>query len=534
MKRKLLSLLLAAGMVLGLASCGAPAKQSEGSGAGGGAQAESSAQAGGESSGGAEASAKTWDSVYELDFYYPVYFYMPSKEGIAAVEAELNKITSEKVGVTVKLHPIDYFQFSDQINLALSGGEKVDLFMPLTGLTTYVSKGQITPITQYTAELKETMDLMGEEFLRASYIGKELYAIPRYGANTMVWYYVYRKDIADEVGFDKSTVKNVKDLEELLTKVHEKHPELYPLVPTNAGDQMLVRSSDSGELGFRVDYLGDNADGCTGCIIDDGATVENFYATDAFKTITKLAYDWNQKGLLMPGTSTSPDIATDLISSGKGFSTLIGYGYPGSDEQFSSGNYGTWPMTFTTVGEDIMESACFNVEWSVGYTSKDPAAACRFLNLLYTDVDVLNLIIYGIKDVDYTLNGDPTLMTSIGYPEGLDATTVPYTARITCGLMGNQFIMYGFGGEIEKFGMDLIQNAYRSSALGFLFDSASVKNQVTAVTNVIQKYYKGLVCGEMDPETTIPKFVADLEAAGINDIIAEKQKQLDAWRAEQK
>ncbi len=525
MKKRIVAAMLTAAMVIGMTACGS-----------GGDQAASSGSK--ESTAGTEKAetqeAASWDGVYDLDFYYPVYFYMPSEEGIADVEEALNAITADKVGVNVKLHPIDYFAYSDQMNLVLSSGEKVDLFMPLTGLSSYVSKGQILPITDYSAELKETMDLMGEDFLKSSYIGDDLYAIPRYGANTMVWYFVYRNDIAEEVGFDKESVKDVDDLEELLTKVHEAHPEIYPLVPTNAGDQMLIRATDDGEFGYAVDYLGDSEDGCTGCIVNDEETVENFYATDAFKQMVQRAYDWNKKGLLMPETSVSPDIAQDLIASGKGFGTLIGYGYPGSDKQFNSGTYGTYPMSFVTVGQDIMQSSCFNVEWGVGYTSEDAAAACRFLNLLYTDTDVLNLIIYGIKDVDYTLNGDPTQMASLGFPEGYDITTVPYTARITCGLMGNQFIMYGFGGEIEEFGMNLIENSTRSSALGFLFDSSNVKTQVTAVQNVISQYYKGLVCGELNPDETIPKFVSELEAAGINDIIAEKQAQLDAWRANQK
>lgn len=33
----------------------------------------------------------------------------------------------------------------------------------------------------------------------------------------------------------------------------------------------------------------------------------------------------------------------------------------------------------------------------------------------------------------------------------------------------------------------------------------------------------------LDPETTIPKFLDELKAAGADTIIAEKQRQLDDW-----
>ena len=56
---------------------------------------------------------------------------------------------------------------------------------------------------------------------------------------------------------------------------------------------------------------------------------------------------------------------------------------------------------------------------------------------------------------------------------------------------------------------------------------------MTACANVVAQYYTPLMYGEVDIESTLPKFQADLKNAGIDEIIAEKQAQLDAWLAEQ-
>ena len=64
--------------------------------------------------------------------------------------------------------------------------------------------------------------------------------------------------------------------------------------------------------------------------------------------------------------------------------------------------------------------------------------------------------------------------------------------------------------------------------------SCFLKNVITACTNVVNKYHKALVCGALDPETTLPQFNSELKDAGIDAIIEEKQAQLDAWLAEQK
>ena len=62
----------------------------------------------------------------------------------------------------------------------------------------------------------------------------------------------------------------------------------------------------------------------------------------------------------------------------------------------------------------------------------------------------------------------------------------------------------------------------------------SVKTQFTAVQNVISTYRNSLECGAVDPDVMLPEFLKALEDAGINDIIAANQKDLDAWIAENK
>ena len=51
--------------------------------------------------------------------------------------------------------------------------------------------------------------------------------------------------------------------------------------------------------------------------------------------------------------------------------------------------------------------------------------------------------------------------------------------------------------------------------------------------NVISQDVPGLLCGEPDPDKYIPILLADMEAAGINDIVADAQIRIDAWVAEQ-
>lgn len=113
---------------------------------------------------------------------------------------------------------------------------------------------------------------------------------------------------------------------------------------------------------------------------------------------------------------------------------------------------------------------------------------------------------------DNTNNGWPSLGTSYNFPNGSGCKVWYYQPD-------NLYELYA---ESNK-------KAVASLALGFTFDSVPVANQVTACNNVIAQYYLPLINGEVDIDEVLPVFQQALRDAGINDIIAEKQAQLDAW-----
>ena len=159
---------------------------------------------------------------------------------------------------------------------------------------------------------------------------------------------------------------------------------------------------------------------------------------------------------------------------------------------------------------------------------KGSEAALKFLNLTFTDPDVINLLIYGIKDRDYVLDAEGFM----SYPEGQDASSVPYTAQLSCGTLGNFFLMHPMAGTSKEsliWEEEQNQLAKKSPAMGFTFDSSQVKTEYTAVINVINQYLPGLLCGSVDPEVIIPEFTSKLKEAGLDTIIAAKQSQLDEW-----
>ena len=151
------------------------------------------------------------------------------------------------------------------------------------------------------------------------------------------------------------------------------------------------------------------------------------------------------------------------------------------------------------------------------------------LNLLETDSDIMNLLNWGVEGEDYVVNSDGLL----DYPEGKDASSVGY--HLGAGwILPNQFICTPWaidGADIYQKIVDYNNTAVVSKALGFTFDSEPVADEVAAVTNVRNKYYKALVVGAVDPDEYLPKLLEEMDDAGMQDIIAESQKQLDEFLA---
>lgn len=75
-------------------------------------------------------------------------------------------------------------------------------------------------------------------------------------------------------------------------------------------------------------------------------------------------------------------------------------------------------------------------------------------------------------------------------------------------------------------------SAYRLPCQGFTWDNANVLNERSQLSGTLRgKYANALECGSIDPAEALPAFLEELETAGANTIIEEKQKQLDEYLA---
>ena len=439
-----------------------------------------------------------------------------STDDCAKISEAASKITEEKFNTKVELTRVGFGSYDQQVNLTLASSEKLDLMYEYCGnVTSAISSGQIVPITDYLDSYGSDMksQISDSDWKCVTFNG-DIYGVPANKEKATGWGFAMNKEMADATGIDYSSIKTEEELEPLLEKVKEMYPDVYPIVSNNGSMSLMTDQDDlGGDIGSLESASGDNT------------TVINYYGTDEYMNEMKLRYDWAQKGLIMPDASTSTENANSLIGAGKGFGRFTNT-KPGIEKEMEK-EVGKEVVVLEMV-KPYTTTTRVDIVWYVPHNSEKPERAVQVLNEIYTNPDLSNLFINGLEGKHYEFVDKEKGI--VNYPEGVNASNTGYTSLPWA--WPNETISYIWEGldsdiwdQIQEFNKD----ATVSPAKGFAWDNTEVQNEVTACANVVAKYGPALECGSLDPETTIPKFLDELKAAGADTIIAEKQKQLDAW-----
>lgn len=446
---------------------------------------------------------------------------------LPVIQEAVNEITIPEIGVEVEFMTVPIAEMSTKLGLLVSGNQQIDLVC--TGLLTtpanLVADGLIQPITEYVQGSDALMKLAGED-LEACIVNDEIYAYPGTTVNGKQSGYFYDMDLAAQYNIDlPETLETPEDWEKLFEQVKASGMSQYGI---SLGDGIAAE-----DLWVTFDSLGERSYLSYGVVMDpaNGTTVENYYATEEYKEKCKMRREWYEKGYCVPDSISNGYSTGDSMSQGMIFGYVAGNSAAMSNAYWSrttGKNLGCIPMM------DVMISTTevVNFSWGVSTSCERPEKAVEFLELLYTNTELANLMNYGIEGTHYVTTEGSQI---IKYPEGMDSSTCPYGSFV--GSYGDTMKIYQreplTDEDVANFTKFKAPAAIASKFMGYSFDPSEVQTAITAVTAVIGQYAPALDCGTVDPETMLPEFLEALDAAGMQTIIDANQKQLDAWLAQQ-
>lgn len=518
MKKRMLALFLAAVMgCTALAGCGG-GKDSGGETAGKAGETP-------KSEAGAEAAVPD-----EIVFAYMTQNNIPEASQLQRIEDLINKYTIEKINTKVDLIIFSNADYMNQVNLMLASGEQLDIFKAQgTSHIPYIKDGTALDITRYfDNELKETREIIYDNFLKPTTVDGKIYGIINMGSNYVPGGFAYREDIVKELGIDMSTVSSYEDMTEVFKKVKEAYPNMILIDPNRANALF------EGYLGRykKIDPLGDNiAETLSGVALQNNPKVVNMYETDEFAELCNLTRSWYEAGYFASDAASTTATTAELLMSGNCFGTFCGLGNPKIAAQYTT-NYG-YSFDNVQLSDSVVWSSS-NDGWMVNSSSKSPSAACKFLNLLYTDAYVDNLLVYGEEGADYILNGDGFVVAPEGYT---DLNSVAYTDNMNYYFWGNKWLTYpvpgGLTGEENEAQKEKNYKGELSKYYGFLYDFTDLQAEYTACKNIVDEYKKALWVGAVDVPKTLEEMNKRLYASGLSKLLEAKQSQLDAWMSQQ-
>ncbi len=455
----------------------------------------------------------------------------PIGEGYKEVEEQINAITEEKINTHVTLNYVEAGSYAEQLSLAITGNEQIDLCLttPIqtAGFSSMVAQNQLVPLNDLLPKYApETLATVGD-YIKGTTVNGNIYAVTTYRNLTSSAYIIMRKDLLESSG-QLDAANNMAtwtDYENILKVVTSQND--IAGVSGNDGDGTVITLQnawlDTETLADSsvYDNLGDTYKIIA---VDGNGKVFNYFASEKYKAMLDRVRSWYEKGYVYKDSATTEEMGDNLIKANVTFSTVINSELGVEAAHKASTGYDLVAKKLVT--NPVTTGSTTKFTWAVPVSAKEQEAAVKFLNLMYTDKDIANLLAWGVEGRDFEVVDGVAK-----YPEGVDASTVSYhTADF---LYGNQFLVYPWEGspaDLRDQAMAEMNAGGASSYLGFSCDTSTVANELTAIANVIGEYKAGLETGTLD-SATYDEFLARLQAAGVDKVVESYQTQLDAWLA---
>jgi len=467
----------------------------------------------------------------------PLRYYMPGTGDNTNPDiiAQVNqKLATDGLAIDFQPIYIPWDAWSDKMNMLLSTGEEFEMFQVMSDFipfSTYQGRGALAPLTslvdQYGPALKQKIT---SDLWNCSMIGGEIYTIPapwRRADGDDHGQLTIRKDLLDKAGLTidpaTETIPQLLDTLEALQKAWggTTTPYAFDHTPTRP-PVAFQRTYDSWPFYTSLDGL---------FYVDQQGNAKAYFETPEFKQDCAIYAEMYQRGLESPDILSLPqDTVNQLKSNGDcllGIDTFdMGY-QPGLRNTIPDA---TVEMFYLNPEKPALMVAPLLNSNSVPSTCKHPEVAVEFLNWLYSDPANHDLLIYGDEGVDYNMvSGSDKLINTVYNDANLPLH------RFDQWMIGlSQYSFYEEGTPQAVIDLDTtpILSIVKSPEVGFTFNSEPVKVEYAQVQSEYTASILPIKLGVISYDDNFAAADEKMKAAGIDAVIAEYQKQLTAYIAQ--
>lgn len=486
---------------------------------------------------GLAAPARAQD-VPTLDYYFVAFAAKP--DDMAAVENAANAIVVKQIGAKVKFHTLTFTDAPTKGSLILNSGDPCDVmsFSQFNPFPRAVTTGGLAEIGDLLKQYAPTvMGNFPPDAWNAVKKDGKIYGAPVFvGGVSRAGFWV-RGDLVDKYKFDWKSAKKWTDWEPFFDSVLK--GEEGKVIPLISSDPYWGRQWWPNYYGYDPIAESIGAPGSRGMVgvkLDDSkAQVVAVPFTPEYKQAAELARKWYNKGYFLK----TPPIDSEMIAL-RSQLKFAAFEVP------FVGNWSTKAMAANEWNNKVIINAPLQEKhvtttgnvlssvYGVCAVSKHPTEAVKFIEEMNKNVDLLNLFNYGIEGKHWVWKDKANKI--IGYPEGVDGNTVGWNPNTYWQFGDKRLVYLTTPDDIGVLDRDaaVLKDAIISPILGFVPNLSPIENEVAQLASAAKQYCDPVDKGLVDVEPGLKACQDQIKAAGIDKIVAELQKQIDAWKASNK
>jgi putative aldouronate transport system substrate-binding protein len=413
--------------------------------------------------------------------------------------------------------------YTQKVNNALSTGQGVDVVFTANWVANFQQNalaGNFLELDNYLTKYPEITKILGQSFIDASKIQGHTYALPCNKEKFHSWGYLLRTDLVKKYNVDTSKIKSEKDLEPVLDQILKGEPGITPL---------CVANMDVPGWKY-LDWDNISDDDVPGALYPvesgDAKIINQFIAPESI-AFYKQMKEYLAKKYISADAPTVTGVS-DALKTGKYFACVQSL-KPGKDAEMQASTGIEWTQVQITK-DWITNRETTGAMVAIAKQSQHPDEAMEFINMLYTDADLLNLFVYGEEGTDYKKNSDGTItqIDGSGYASGNGWRWGDQTKNLR--------LSYESADKYDSW-TKINESAPKLQSYGFIFNNTDTETQ-TLIANcraVTQEYYKTLFMGQAkDVDATVKEMDAKFKAAGVDKLLATMQSQYDEWAKSKK
>ena len=424
-----------------------------------------------------------------------------------------NAYSAEKIGVVVELLFLDEEGFNREMNADVY----FDMTFTCDWANDFASNAYNENFYDITDLVKEVTPALYECIDQkywdvAGSLNGKIYAVPTLKDMASQQFLRMDKERYEAMGFTLPEYIEFRDLEPMLKAYKETYGE-YPMAMGKGG---LTGMTNSAQW-IAGSYL------CSPYHLA-GTDRENkiipFWEDEVLMERYQLLHKWYELGYINPDAATVESQGKEVRTIRSG-SAWPGY-YTGHTSWGDMEVYGVCyagPFMSTATMRGAMNA--INVA-----ASKEQAIAClKYLELLNIDRTFRDILRFGVEGTHFNYVD----VDGVKAVERTDAGTNNWSMDgFVTGSVVNASVTSDAIYDWEEI-FEGYENAIVSTLGTFTFDKTDVEIECAACSAVMSKYTAELLTGTIDIDEKLPQIKAELEDAGIYDIQAEAQRQLDEF-----